>query len=98
MIDKTAIVSADARLHDSVKVGPFSIIEGNVEIDEGAEIGSHVFVGEGTRIGKKVRLFQGAVVGSIPQDLKFEGEDSLAIIGDGTTVREYVTINADYHT
>lgn len=93
MIDKTAIVSKDARVHESVKVGPYSIIEGNVEISEGTEIKSHAFLGEGTRLGKNVRVFQGAVIGSIPQDLKFEGEDSLVVIGDNTTIREYVTIN-----
>ncbi len=93
MIDKTAIISADAKIHESVTVGPFSIIEGDVEIGEGTTIGSHVLIADGARLGKNVRIFQGAVIGSIPQDLKFEGEDSLVVIGDSTTIREYATIN-----
>ncbi|MEE9441661.1 MAG: acyl-ACP--UDP-N-acetylglucosamine O-acyltransferase [candidate division Zixibacteria bacterium] len=93
MIHKTAIISEDARLHETVEVGPYAIIEGNVEIDEGCSIGPHVQIAPGARLGKNVQVFQGAVVGSIPQDLKFEGEESLAIIGDGTRIREYATVN-----
>ncbi|MFH1701007.1 MAG: acyl-ACP--UDP-N-acetylglucosamine O-acyltransferase [Candidatus Zixiibacteriota bacterium] len=93
MIHKTAIISEDARVHDTVEIGPYSIIEGNVEIDEGSKIGSHVQIAYGARVGKNVQVFQGAVIGTIPQDLKFEGEESVAIIGDGTRIREYVTVN-----
>jgi UDP-N-acetylglucosamine acyltransferase len=93
MIHKTAIISQDAQLHDTVEVGPYAIIEGNVEIGEGCNIGPHVQIASGARLGKNVQVFQGAVVSSIPQDLKFEGEESLANIGDGTRIREYVTVN-----
>ena len=48
---------------------------------------------EGARIGKNCTIFPGAVIGAIPQDLKFRGEDTTAIIGDNTTIREFVTIN-----
>ena len=64
-----------------------------MEIGSGTWIGSNVTIMEGARIGKNVRIFPGAVISSIPQDLKFEGEDSLAIIGDGCTIRECATIN-----
>jgi UDP-N-acetylglucosamine acyltransferase len=93
MIHKTAIVSAEAKLHESVEVGPYAIIEGNVEIGEGSNIGSHALIASGARIGKSVRIFQGAVVSTIPQDLKFEGEETTTNIGDGTTIREYATLN-----
>lgn len=93
MIHKTAIVSAEAELHESVEVGPYSIIEGNVRIGEGTSLASHVLIASGARIGKKVRIFQGAVVSTIPQDLKFEGEETTTNIGDGTTIREYATLN-----
>jgi UDP-N-acetylglucosamine acyltransferase len=93
MIHKTAIVSSKAELHSSVTVGPFAIIEENVEIGEGSIIKANAYIASGARIGKKVTVSQGAVVSTIPQDLKFEGEESVANIGDGTTLREYVTVN-----
>lgn len=93
MIHKTAIVAASARLHESVEVEPYAIIEDNVVIGQGCRIGSMVQIASGARIGKNVRVFHGAVVSSIPQDLKFEGEDSVVNIGDNTTIREYATIN-----
>ena len=68
-------------------------IEQNVEIGEGTRIGSNVTIMEGARIGKNCTIFPGAVISGIPQDLKFQGEETLAIIGDNTTIRECVTIN-----
>ena len=62
-------------------------------IGEGTRIGSNVTILEGVRIGKNCTIFPGAVIGAVPQDLKFQGEDSLAIIGDNTTLREVVTVN-----
>ncbi|MDE6248924.1 MAG: acyl-ACP--UDP-N-acetylglucosamine O-acyltransferase, partial [Paramuribaculum sp.] len=60
---------------------------------EGTRIASNVTIMEGARIGKNCTIFPGAVISGIPQDLKFKGEDTLAIIGDNTTIRECVTIN-----
>jgi UDP-N-acetylglucosamine acyltransferase len=74
-------------------IDPFVTIDKNVEIGEGTWIGSNVTIMEGVRIGKYCKIFPGAVVGAIPQDLKFKGEDSLVIIGDNTTLRECVTVN-----
>ena len=68
-------------------------IDRNVEIGEGTRIGSNVTIMEGARIGKNCTIFPGAVISGIPQDLKFRGEETLAIIGDNTTIRECVTIN-----
>jgi UDP-N-acetylglucosamine acyltransferase len=93
MIHKTAIVSSKAELHESVEVSPYAIVEDNVRIDEGSKVGPHALVAYGARVGKNVKVFQGAAVGSIPQDLKFAGEESLANIGDNTIIREYVTVN-----
>lgn len=93
MIHKTAIIADSARLHNSVEVEPYAIIEDNVVIGEGCRIGSMVQIASGSRIGKNVRIFHGAVVSSIPQDLKFEGEDTVVNVGDNTTIREYATIN-----
>ncbi|MEK9741087.1 MAG: acyl-ACP--UDP-N-acetylglucosamine O-acyltransferase [Flavobacteriaceae bacterium] len=82
-----------AILGKNVEVGSFTTIENNVEIGEGTWIGPNVTLMSGTRIGKNCKVFPGAVIGAIPQDLKFSGEESLAIIGDFTTIRECVTIN-----
>lgn len=92
-ISPLASVHPDARLADDVVVDAFAIIESDVEIGAGSWIASHACILNGSRIGKKVRIFHGAVVAGIPQDLKFEGEDSLCLIGDGTSVREHATIN-----
>lgn len=86
-------INPDAHLADDVTVGPFTTIASNVEIGPGTKIGSNVTILEGSRIGAGCTIFPGAVVGAIPQDLKFRGEDTLAIIGDNTTLRECVTVN-----
>ena len=82
-----------AKIDESVHIDPFVTIANNVEIGEGTHIGSNVTILEGTRIGKNCKIFPGAVIGAVPQDLKFQGEDTLAIIGDNTTLREFVTVN-----
>ena len=86
-------IHPEAILGDKVEVGPFTTIEKNVEIGEGTWIGPNITLMSGTRIGKNCKIFPGAVIGAIPQDLKFSGEETLALIGDHTTIRECVTIN-----
>lgn len=88
-----AYIHPDAKIASTVVIEPFVSIDKNVVIGEGTRIGSNVTIMEGTRIGKNCTIFPGAVIGAVPQDLKFQGEDSLAIIGDNTTIREYVTIH-----
>ena len=88
-----SIIHPDAKLAPSVTVGPFTVIEKNVEIGEGTKIGNNVTIMENVRIGKNCTVFPGAVIGAIPQDLKFQGEETYAIIGDNVTIREFVTIN-----
>lgn len=88
-----AYVHPSAKIANTVVIEPFTTIHKNVEIGEGTWIGSNVTIMEGARIGKNCRIFPGAVISAIPQDLKFEGEDSLVTIGDNTTIRECVTIN-----
>ncbi len=88
-----AYIHPAAKIHPSVVIDPFVTIEQNVEIGEGTRIGSNVTIMEGARIGKNCNIFPGAVISGIPQDLKFVGEDSVAIIGDNTTIRECVTVN-----
>ena len=88
-----AYVHPEAKIARNVVIEPFAFIAKNVEIGEGTWIGSNVSIMEGARIGKNCRVFPGAVISAIPQDLKFDGEDSVAIIGDNSTIRECVTIN-----
>lgn len=88
-----AYVHPAAKIAPSVVIDPFVTIDQNVEIGEGTRIGSNVTIMEGARIGKNCTIFPGAVISAIPQDLKFQGEDTVAIIGDNTTIRECVTIN-----
>ena len=88
-----AYIHPAAKIHPSVVIDPFVTIGQNVEIGEGTHIGSNVTIMEGARIGRHCNIFPGAVISGIPQDLKFKGEDTVAIIGDNTTIRECVTVN-----
>ena len=93
MIHPHTYIHPNAKLATNVKIDPFSVIHPNVEIGEGTWIGSNVTIMEGARIGKNCRIFPGAVIAAIPQDLKFEGEQTTVEIGDNTTIREFVTVN-----
>ena len=92
-IHPTAIVEDGAKLGAGVSVGPFSIIAGGATIGEDCEIGSHVRIESCVSMGPANRVFQGAVLGSPPQDLKYRGEDSKLVIGEGNMIREYATLN-----
>jgi len=93
MIQPLAYIHPQAKIADSVVIDPFAVIHKDVEIGGGTWIGSNVTIMDGARIGKNCRIFPGAVISAIPQDLKFKGENTLATIGDNTTIRECVTIN-----
>ncbi len=92
-IHPTALVDPKARLAGNVVVGPFCVIGAQVEIGEESWIGAHVVLDGRTRIGRRNRIFHFASIGAPPQDRKYAGEDSAVEIGDGNTIREYVTIN-----
>ncbi len=93
MIHPSAIVSDEARLHDSVQVGPFAIIEGEVEIGADTIVESHAVIKGPCRIGTNNHIFSHAVVGEVPQDLKFAGERTFLEIGDRNRIREFSTIH-----
>lgn len=86
-------IHPNAKLADNVEVGPYTTIAEHVEIGEGTWIGPNVTIFDYVKIGKNCRIFPGAVIGAIPQDLKFNGEVTYVEIGDNTTVRECATIN-----
>ena len=93
MIHELAWVDRKSKIGKNVEVGPFTTVYGDVEIGEGTWIGPNVTIMDGARIGRNCRIFPGSVISAIPQDLKFKGEYSKAIVGDNTTIRECVTIN-----
>ncbi len=93
MINKLANIHSGAKIADDVEVEAFSTIYENVEIGPGCWIGPNAVIMNGARIGKNVKIFPGAVISGEPQDLKYEGENTTAEIGDNTIIREYVTIN-----
>lgn len=91
-IHPTAIVDKNAVIGDGCEIGAFSIVGPDVVIGDRTWIGPHVVVEGRTRLGEDNKIFQFASVGSQPQDLKYKGEPSELIIGDGNIIREYVTL------
>ncbi|MGB9695904.1 MAG: acyl-ACP--UDP-N-acetylglucosamine O-acyltransferase [Ignavibacteria bacterium] len=86
-------ISPQAKIGNNVKIGNFTVIKNNVVIGDNVVIGSNVLIDNGARIGNNVNIHHGAVISSIPQDLKYKGEETTLEIGDGTIVREYATLN-----
>lgn len=86
-------VHKDARIGNNVEIGPFTTIYEDVEIGDGCKILNNVTIFPGARIGNGVTIFPGASIAAIPQDLKFRGEETHAYIGDGSVLRECVTVN-----
>lgn len=92
-IHPTAIVSSKAIIHSGVEIGPYSCIGVDVEIKENTYIGPHVIIEGKTEIGKNCNLISACSIGLPPQDISYKGELTGVKIGDGTTIREYVTIH-----
>lgn len=92
-IHATAIVSPRAEIEEGVQIGPYAVIGDNVTIREGTLIGPHTLVEGPTSIGKRNRILGHASIGTPPQDLKYKGEETCLIIGDGNVIREFVTLN-----
>ncbi len=88
-----AYIHPGAKIAKNVVVEPFTTIHNNVIVGEGTWIGSNVTIMEGARIGKNCNIFPGAIISATPQDLKYEGEETIVEIGDNTTIRECATIN-----
>ncbi|MFO7665225.1 MAG: acyl-ACP--UDP-N-acetylglucosamine O-acyltransferase [Desulfobacterales bacterium] len=93
MIHKTAIINSGAEIDSNVDIGAYSIIGDNVFIGSGTVIGPHVVIEPFVTIGRNCRIFQYAAIGAVPQSLKFEGEKTYVKIGNGTIIREFVTIH-----
>jgi UDP-N-acetylglucosamine acyltransferase len=98
MIHPTAIVNPGAKLHPSVQIGPYAVIDGNVEIGAGCIIGPHVYLTGHASIGANNRFHAGCVIGDAPQDLKYANEPTRLRIGDGNVFRENVTVHRSNKT
>lgn len=92
-ISPLAFVHPNAKLADNVQVGPFAFIDEDVEIGEGTIVDPNATICAHTRIGARCHIFPSAVVGAIPQDLKFQGELTYTYIGNDTTLRECSTVH-----
>ena len=93
MIHKTAVIDKNAKIDTNVEIGPYCVIGPNVEIGQDTKIQSHVSITGRTKIGKNNKVYPFASIGNDPQDLKYKGEKTELVIGDGNTIREYTTIN-----
>lgn len=92
-VHETAIVDPAVVLGPGVTVGPYSVLGPGVNVGAGTRIGPHVLVERDTRIGEGCTLAKGAVLGTDPQDLKYQGESTWLVVGDRTVIREYATLN-----
>jgi UDP-N-acetylglucosamine acyltransferase len=92
-IHPTALISPDAKIGANVEIGAYAIIGDGCEIGDGCVLGARATLERNVRLAPRVKVGVGSVLGSDPQDLKFKGEDTWVEIGEGTTIREYATIN-----
>jgi len=93
LIHPSAVIEDGAILGKNVSVGPFAFIGKKVSIGDNTTVASHAVIEGRTTIGKNNRIFSHSAVGTIPQDLKFDGEDVELIIGDNNTIREFTLLN-----
>jgi UDP-N-acetylglucosamine acyltransferase len=92
-IHRTALVDRGALIDEDVEIGPLSVVEGGVEIGSGSRVGAHVVLKRGLKLGRRVKVHEGAVLAGPPQDLKYEGSESYAEVGDDCVIRELATIH-----
>lgn len=89
----TAIIDPGAELAESATVGPYSILGPGVRLEADVRVGSHVLIERDTRVGEGSEIHHGAVLGTAPQDMKYEGETTVLEVGRHTVIREYATLN-----
>jgi UDP-N-acetylglucosamine acyltransferase len=93
VVHPSAIVDDGAQLGQGVLVGPWALVGAGVEVGDGTEIGPRVLIERDTVVGEDCRIFNGAVLGTDPQDLKYQGEPTVLQVGDRTVIREFATLN-----
>ncbi len=92
-IHATAIVDPDAAIGPGVEIGPFAIVGPGVTIGANTTVGPRALIERDTELGRNCRIANGAVLGTDPQDLKYEGERTFLQVGDRTVIREFATLN-----
>ena len=93
MISPLASIHPEAKIGENVEIGPFVFIDKDVEIGDGCIIDASATICQYTKLGKNCHVFPSAVIGAIPQDLKFHGEETWTLIGDNCVLREFVTVH-----
>ncbi len=93
VIHETAIVDPSSELDHAVEIGPYAIVGRGVRVGANTRIGPRVLVERDTMIGSNCRIANGAVLGTDPQDLKYEGDRTFLHVGDRTVIREFATLN-----
>jgi UDP-N-acetylglucosamine acyltransferase len=93
MIHHTAVIHSTVRIGAGTIIGPYAVIDAGVTLGEDCVIGPHVFITGSSQLGARNKIHAGAVIGDLPQDLKFKGEQTQVVIGNENTVREHVTIH-----
>ena len=94
MIHNSSIIDKNAKVSNSVKIGPFCYVGPDVELSDGVELISNVHIEGNTKVGKNTKIFPFACIGTNPQDLKFKNEKNSLLIGEKNIIREYVTISS----
>jgi len=92
-IHPSAVIGEGARIPNSCTIGPYCTIDSEVELGEECNLISHVVIDGRTRVGARNIFYPFASIGMAPQDLKYKGEPTETVIGDGNTIRECVTIS-----
>ncbi len=92
-ISNLAYIHPKAQIGENVTIEPFAVVYEDTQIGDNTWIAPHAVIMQGARIGRDCKIHSGAVISNIPQDLKFKGEETVAIIGDRTIIRECATIN-----
>lgn len=93
MIHSSSLIDPNAKIHESVKIGPFCIVGPNVEIGANSVLYSHVVIDGHTAIGEGNQFFQGCSIGAPPQDTSYKGEPTRTVIGNNNIFREYVSVH-----
>jgi UDP-N-acetylglucosamine acyltransferase len=93
MIHPTAVIHPHAHIGEGTRIGPYAVIDAEVRLGPECEIGPHVYITGNTVMGRANRIHAGAVIGDLPQDLRFKGELTAVVMGDENLIREHVTIH-----
>ena len=93
-IHETSIISPDVKIGDNVSIGPYCNINGDVSIKDNVTLISHISISGSTTIGENTKIWPFSVIGSEPQDLKYDSEDGKLVIGANNKIREHVTMHS----